>query len=68
MYQPIRGQDGHVGFRIHLKSNNTWSGPHKEYLWQVWSWPFSRSLEEVQNVSANQRPGWPLRISDWLKK
>jgi len=30
--------------------------------------PFSRSSEEVQNVSANQRPVWPYWISDWLKK
>jgi len=28
MCQLIGGQGGHFGFRIHLKSNNTWSGHH----------------------------------------
>jgi len=37
MYQPIRGQGSHIGFQIGLKSNNTWSGPHKEHMRQVWS-------------------------------
>jgi len=41
MCQSIRGQGGHIGFWIDLKSNNTWSGPHKEHLWQDWS----RSLQ-----------------------
>jgi len=31
MCQPIRGQGGHIGFRIGLKIN-TWSGPHKEHV------------------------------------
>jgi len=35
--QPVRDQGGHVGFWNCLKSSNTWSGPHKEHLWQVWS-------------------------------
>jgi len=33
----IRGQGGHIGFRIDLKSNSTWLGRNKEHLWQVWS-------------------------------
>jgi len=33
MCQQIRGQGGHIGFRIDLESNNTWLGPHKEHLW-----------------------------------
>jgi len=37
MCQPIRGHGGHIGFRIGLKSNNSWSEPHKAYLWQDWS-------------------------------
>jgi len=37
MCQPIKGQGGHVRFQIGFKSNNTWSGPRKEHLWQVWS-------------------------------
>jgi len=41
MCQLIRGQGGHLGYRIHLKSINTWSGPNKEHLCQVWS----RSLQ-----------------------
>jgi len=32
MRQPIRGQGDHIGFRIRLKGNNTWSGPHKASL------------------------------------
>jgi len=41
MYQPIRGQGGHIEFRIDLKSNNTWLGPQKEHVWEI----RSRSLE-----------------------
>jgi len=41
MFQPIRGQGGHNGFQIGLRSNNTWLGPHKEHVWQVWG----RSLQ-----------------------
>jgi len=35
MFQSIRGQGGHTGFPIGLKSNNSWLGPHKQLLWQV---------------------------------
>jgi len=30
MCQPIRDQGGHIEFGIDLKTNNTWSGLHKE--------------------------------------
>jgi len=39
--QPIKGQGGHLGFQIHIKSNNTWYGPQKEHLCEV----CSRSLQ-----------------------
>jgi len=49
MCQPnIRGQTSYIGFRIDLKSNNTWSGPHKEYLWQL----FSRYLQQFLRRSS----------------
>ena len=30
--------------------------------------PFSGLRGEVENISANQRPGWPSCFSDWPKK
>jgi len=55
MCQPIRGQGAYIGFRIGLKSNNTWLGPHKEHLWQFWSrslQPFLRSSKYVSQSEA----------------
>ena len=37
MPQPIRGQDGHLGFCIASKSNNTCAGPCVEHLYLVWT-------------------------------
>jgi len=44
MCQPIRSQGGHIEFRFDLKSNNTWSGPHKKHLWEVWKKPLQSFL------------------------
>jgi len=32
MSQQIRDRGDHIGFRIYLLVNNTWSGPHKEHV------------------------------------
>ena len=59
MSQPIRGQGGHIVFPIGPKNTNL--GEHIEILLPVkFRWiPFSGFREEVENVSANQRPGRP---------
>ena len=62
------GQDGHFNFPIGLKNTNFVE--HVEILLPVeFHWiPFSGFRGEVENVSANQRPGWPSCFSDWLEK
>jgi len=58
MCQPIRGQGGHIGFRILLNSNNTWSEPHQEHLWQVWSrslQPFLRRSSKCEKLTDGRR-------------
>jgi len=37
MCQPFLVKDGYLRFPIHITSNNTLSGPHKEHVYQVWS-------------------------------
>ena len=68
MSQPIRGQGGHLVFLI---------GPKKTKLVEVieillpikFRWIlFSGFREEVENVSANQRPGRPSCFSDRPEK
>ena len=68
MSQQIRGQGGHFVFPISLKNTNLVEGV--EILLPVkFRWiPFSGFREEVENVSANQRPWWPSCFSDWPEK
>ena len=68
MSQPIRGQGGHLDFPIGSKNTNLVEGV--EILLPVkFRWiPFSGFREEVENVSANQRPGRPSCISDRPEK
>ena len=60
MSQPIRGQGGHFVFPICLKNTNVVEGI-ESLLPVKFRWiPFSGFREEVENVSANQRPGRPF--------
>ena len=68
MSQPIRGQGGHLVFQISQKNTNLVADvkillPAK-FLWI----PFSGFRGEVENVSANQRPGRPSCFSNRPKK
>ena len=68
MSQPIRGQGGHLVFLIGPKNTNLVEGfeillPVK-FRWIL----FSGFRVEVENVSANQRPGRPSCFSDRLEK
>ena len=64
MSQPIRGQGGHLVFPISTK--NTKLVEDVEVLLPVkFRWiPFSGFRGEVENVSANKRPGRPSCFSD----
>ena len=68
MSQPIRRQGGHLVFRIGPKNTNLVEDI--EILLPVkFSWIlFSGFREEVENVSANQRPGRPSCFSDRPEK
>ena len=68
MSQPIRGQGGHLVFHIGPKNTNLVEGV--EILLPVkFRWiPFSSFRGEVENVSANQRPGRPSCFSDRPEK
>ena len=68
MFQPIRGQGGHLVFPIGPKNTNLVEDV--EILLPVkFRWiPFSGFRGEVENVSANQRPGQPSCFSDWPEK
>ena len=68
MSQPIRGQGGHLVFPIGPKNTNLVEDV--EILLSVmFRWiPFSGFRGEVENVSANQRPGRPSCFSDWPEK
>ena len=64
MSQQIRGHGGHLGFSISPKNTNM-----VENVQILLSDKFRRILfcgfrEEVENISANQRPGRPSWISD----
>ena len=68
MSQPIRGQGGHLVFTIGPKNTNLVEDidillPVK-FLWI----PFSGFRGEVENVSANQRPGLPSCFFDRPEK
>jgi len=58
MRQPIRGQDGHIGFWIDIKVTTLGRDPIRNICAKFGIDPCSRSWE-VENVSANQRPGRP---------
>ena len=66
--QLIRGQGGHLVFPISPKNTNLVEDV--EILLPVkFHWiPFSGFRGEVENVSANQRPGWPSCFSDRPEK
>ena len=68
MSQPIRGQGGHLVFPIGPKNTNLVEDV--EILLPVkFCWiSFSRFRGEVENVSANQRPGRPSCFSDRPEK
>ena len=68
MSQPIRGHGGHLVFPIGPK--NTHLVEDVEILLPVKfrRIPFSGFREEVENVSANQRPGRPSCFSYWPQK
>ena len=68
MSQPIRGQGGHLVFSIGPKNTNLLEGV--EILLPIkFRWiRFSGFRGEVENVSANQRPGRPSCFSDRPEK
>ena len=68
MSQPIRGQGGHFVFSpICLKNTNLVEGI--EILLPIkFHWIRFSGFREVENVSANQRPGQPSCFSDRPKK
>ena len=68
MSQPIRGQGGHLVFPIGPKNTNLVEDV--EILLPVkFRWiPFNGFRGEVENVSANQRPGRPSCFSDRPEK
>ena len=68
MSQPIRGQGGHLVFPIGPKNTNLVEDVEillpVKFRWIL----FSGFRGEVENVSANQRPGRPFCLSDWPEK
>ena len=64
MFQPIRDRDGHLVFPIGPKNTNLVEDVEillpVKFHWIL----FSGFRGEVENVSANQRPGWPSCFSD----
>ena len=68
MSRTIRGQGGHLVFQIGLKNTNLVEGV--EIMLPIkFRWiPFSGFRGEVENVSANQRPGRPSCFSDRPEK
>ena len=59
MSQPIRGQSGHLVFPIGPKNTNLVEDVEILLPVKFRGIPFSGFREEVENVSANQRPGRP---------
>ena len=64
MSQPIRGQCGHLVFLIGLNKTNLVEDVEILLLVKFRLILFSGIREEVENVSANQWPGWPSCFSD----
>ena len=64
MSHPIRSQGGHLVFPIGPQNTNLVEDV-KIFLPVKLCWiPLTGFREEVKNVSANQRPGWPSCFSD----
>ena len=68
MSQPIRGQGGHLVFPIRPKNTNLVEDVEILLPFKFRWIPFSGFTGEVENVSANQRPGRPSCFSDRPKK
>ena len=66
--QPIRGQGGHIAYWISPKNTNLVEDV-ENLLSVKFRWiPFSGFIGEIENVSANQRPGRPSCDSDQPEK
>ena len=68
MSQPIRGQDGHFVFPIGPKNTNLVEDVEILLPVKFRLIPFSGFRGEVENVSANQRPGRPFCFSNRPEK
>ena len=68
MSQPIRGQGGHLVFQIGPKNTNLVKDIEILLPVKFGLIPFSGFIGEVENVSANQRPGRPSCFSDRPEK
>ena len=68
MSQPIRGKGGHLVFPIGPKNTNLVEAVEILLPVKFRSNPFIGFREEVENVSANQRPGRPSCFSDRPEK
>ena len=68
MSQPIRGQGGHLVFPISPKNTNLIEDVEILLPIKFRQIPFSGFRGEVENVSANQRPGRPSCFSDRPEK
>ena len=66
--QPIRDQGGHLVFPIGRKNTNLVEGVEILLPDKFRCIPFSGFRGEVENVSANQRPGRPSCFSDRPEK
>ena len=63
MSKPIRGQGGHLVFPIGPKNTNLVDDVENFLPVKFLRIPFSGFRGEVENVSANQRPGQPSCFS-----
>ena len=68
MSQPIRDQCGHLVFQIGTKNTNLVEDIEILLPVKFRQIPFSCFRGEVENVSANQKPGWPSYFSDQPEK
>ena len=68
MSQPIICLAGHLVLLIRLKNTNMVKGVKFLLPVKFWQILFSEFREEVENVSANQKPRRPFLFSDWPEK
>ena len=68
MSQQIIGRGGDFVFPIHQKNTNLVEGAEILLPIKFCRIPFSGFRGEVENVSANQRPGRPFCLSDQPEK